>query len=602
MSEPSSSSQRKEVDWNDMSDPIPLDLIDPEFAPPGNYLGMERMPGSSSEILPRETAESLMAPPVTDEARSAEGTPEDASQNSRSQSQSDTDIDFSGLRAQLEAETAAEDEARAKAEEEEAAQRERLEQWMANARARLQAADEDPAVPGAPVRIKREPSPTMIRMAEMQKTMFDAGAAEAETLAEGTPRPTGSFRFPGMGGGPVDPMATIIVHKDAFVEAPKAASATPSPAVVSPAAAVSSGSGISASSAIGASSASSKPANDDPRTAKLKAVERKVAQIRLAEAGAETMIMAPVTQPQSMNVRVAIWVLGGLIPIILGLGLYALTQAGYLDGLEDVFPALTGNASAKHAAAPKPMGSVAESPRAEAARMEMAKAEKARAQVPVNMPVTPAPADVSPQAPIPVPVPAPPPAPRAVNAPVTSRMAAANAESPRKAKSQPMARKPRPVAAPAAAAPMEPATPDQPSAASAAATALENARRNAETSMAGVQIAKPTLRGDAPNSGRGEAELKSSIQVALNADAEAVQAIYDRFAMGMPGLTGDVVIGITVNPSGHIVEGSVAATTTGAASFDQELLRKVLGWRLGPFSDNRPRYVAVPFHFDSKEP
>ena len=67
--------------------------------------------------------------------------------------------------------------------------------------------------------------------------------------------------------------------------------------------------------------------------------------------------------------------------------------------------------------------------------------------------------------------------------------------------------------------------------------------------------------------------------------------------IGFPGLSGEVVIGLTVDPCGRILEGSILSSTTGVDAFDQELLRKVLDWRLRSFPDSRPKFISVPFLF-----
>lgn len=541
-------SHREDLDWDNLADPVPMNLIDSDFAeaPQAAEPEAPELPGARSAILPRETPESLMS--QAPEPR-PDATIEMPAMRPRD---NDTDV-FSGMRAQVEAQAAAEDEAKLKAEEEEAAQRLRLEQWMANARARLQVADEEPQVPGAPIRVRREPSPTMIRLAEMQKTMFEPG--EAETLADfenGSGYKTGKISLDGS-----DPMATIIVPKDTFVESP------------------------------------------DPRTGKLKSLERKVAQIKQMEAGAETMIMAaPAAEPEKANVRIAVWVLGGLIPVILGLGLFALMRTGYLEGLGDLFPTLAGRPAHE---APKP---VPPEPEAAVPSMPTAPSPLPAAAAPTAVPVTAAPV----AAPAPSRIPAPPAAlSKTVPPPAPNRIPVAKAKSPVPAAPKPTsnpAAKPvakavaKPKPAPAVAAPAAPAAP---TAMDAAASALANARRSAEASMAGVQVAQPFPRNESATSARGEEVLKASVQAVLHKDAEDVQSIYEKFAMGTPGLNGDIVIGITVEPKGHILEGSVASSSTGAPAFDQELLRLVLEWKLSPFPDNRPRYVAVPFHFEPKD-
>jgi TonB family protein len=91
--------------------------------------------------------------------------------------------------------------------------------------------------------------------------------------------------------------------------------------------------------------------------------------------------------------------------------------------------------------------------------------------------------------------------------------------------------------------------------------------------------------------------LRASVQAASNIDKDNLLEMYNRYALGFPGLSGEVVIGLTVDPGGRILEGSIVSSTTGAEGFDQELLRKVLDWRLRSFPDSRPKFITVPFLF-----
>ena len=95
----------------------------------------------------------------------------------------------------------------------------------------------------------------------------------------------------------------------------------------------------------------------------------------------------------------------------------------------------------------------------------------------------------------------------------------------------------------------------------------------------------------------GEIVLRASVQAAANIDKDNLIEMYNRYALGFPGLSGEVVVGLTVDPSGRILEGSIASSTTGVDAFDQELLRKVLDWRLRAFPESRPKFITIPFLF-----
>jgi TonB family protein len=120
--------------------------------------------------------------------------------------------------------------------------------------------------------------------------------------------------------------------------------------------------------------------------------------------------------------------------------------------------------------------------------------------------------------------------------------------------------------------------------------------------MLGVEVAKPAFGNQSAISTRGAAALRSAIQEAIQAYSQSIREVFERFSMGSPDLQGDIIIGITVHPNGHILEGSLSGSSTGSAAFDQEILRNVLDWKIASFPDNRPRYVAIPFHFDPMEP
>jgi TonB family protein len=135
-----------------------------------------------------------------------------------------------------------------------------------------------------------------------------------------------------------------------------------------------------------------------------------------------------------------------------------------------------------------------------------------------------------------------------------------------------------------------------------AASAPSKALLNTEASMAGVQIAKPANPDESVNSTVSDIALKASVRKALLMNAMAAQSLYNRFVLRTPGLRGDVIVGITVRPDGHIIDGSIASATSGSIALDQALIRLVLKWKLAPFADNRPRYVAVPFRFEPAGP
>ena len=216
----------EDLDWNNLSNPVPMDLIDSEF--PAHAVQAD-LPGSRSEILPRAESEAFAAAheaaPATSDTSAApaapaapDAAPESALDATLSscpagptpeesalpgagtlqmpargvpgptgsgattfgawpQDQAEIQDEFSRIRAKMEAETESEKKAKLEADKEEASQRERLEQWMANARNRLLKADADLTGPSGRVRIRKDHSPSLYRLAEMQKTIWVEGQA-----------------------------------------------------------------------------------------------------------------------------------------------------------------------------------------------------------------------------------------------------------------------------------------------------------------------------------------------------------------------------------------------------------------------------------------
>lgn len=537
-----------DLDWDNLASPIPMNLLDSDFADASDEIPAQVVETAEAiaHITPTEPEEIVEAPKL--------------------------DM-HSQLKAQMEVDALADQEAQAKADEEEAAQRERLAQWMSNARARLQVADEEPQVPGAPPRARRDPSPTLIRRTEMQKTLGDAEEAEAMLgLESSSGYKTGKISLDGS-----DPMATIIVPKETFV------------------------------------------ASENSRTQKLKALERKVSKIKQMEAGAETMIMAARTvAPEKTNTRIAILVLGGLVPLILALGLFALARTGYLENLGDIFPSLFSHPIAKTSAT---TGSPTVSPHVtpKITTSVPTETESSTTELTTTEPTSTEPTLVAKVAPTPV-------APKKMVQPVKVVVT--------------------PKANPIAVKPIS-SSPKKLSALEMASQALAKTRKNSEVSMAGISsqaapiksiqsepanippvptaeaeeasdqpathklVAEVTLpstkkaAGQVTNpssasSGKGEAILKASAQAALNRDRESLQSIYDRYAMGTPGLEGGLVVGLTVDPTGHILNGVISASSTGTPGFDQELLNKVMDWKLEAFPDVQARYISIPIHFEPK--
>lgn len=602
-------SREENLDWNNLSGPVPLDFIDPEFPP--HPPEPERPPGARSEILPREESEALArahadAPqsPASDAGSGSPDSPADvpmptlemparaeggsATLGGWPQDHAEIQDEFARLRAKMDAEAEAETKAKQEAEKEEASQRERLEQWMANARARLLKADADLTGPSARIRIRKDHSPSLYRLAEMQKTLIVEGEAgpqsPAGTVADAPRRPE-----------PLDPMATLSVPVDQFLTLDAPAQPTErEQALARQAAQQTAAQQMSQQLAetrmakdLAAAFQGKLPKNDQPYPSgeirmdqipatmtREQALTRKVAQLRKVAEGPEGAPGDEVPERTALHVAIAVLVIVAIA--VLGLGLFAATQAGLFDGLENRVPFLRPKMSAiqlrRPAARPAPRPS--QSGPATAAPAGVRPSAAAR-----RLPTEPVPA-AAPVAPVAQ-------APRATsNAAVTQYV-------------------PRAVPAPQRIVPAGKAPAAKPVSARASLP-MPAAQRPVRTPAARTNQAVPADEdGEIPAYAKappkpgnvGEIILRASIQAAANIDADNLQEMYNRYALGFPGLSGEVVIGLTVDPGGRILEGSIVSSTTGVQAFDQELLRKVLDWRLRSFPESRPKFITVPFLF-----
>ncbi|MDB5050473.1 MAG: hypothetical protein JWO30_3544 [Fibrobacteres bacterium] len=599
MAEKTSEASREEnLDWNNLSAPVPMDLIDPEF--PAHPPEAEPMPGARSEILPREESEALAkaheATPETSPAAPEQPNPPTLEMAARGDASIENTVygkaqwlepgqtdsledDFSRIRAKMEAEAESEKKAKLENDKEEASQRERLEQWMANARARLLKADADLTGPSARIRIRRDSSPSLYRLAEMQKTIIVEGEA---TLAQS---PNGTFTSEAKGKPappPLDPMATISVPADQFLSMDAPAQPTMREQALARQAAQQTTAQQAShqqdaariAKEVQAALQAKVPQADQPYPSgeirmdqipppmtREQALTRKVAQLRkVAEVSEEA---APRAVPHDLPERSALHFAIAAVVIIaigvLGLGLFAATQAGLFDGLENRVPFLRPRMSAQ--SLPGPAAKPAKAVTAAPAPVRPSSAAPAR----------PASNTAATRSPI---------APATVQRPSAQAAVPANPLPPKPARQAVSARNPAapgPEAAAQRRAAVQPRTVKPPTASPVEAPAYATSLPKA--------------------SNLGEIILRASVQAATNIDADNLQEIYGRYALGFPGLSGEVVIGLNVDPSGKVLDGSVVSSTTGVEAFDQELLRKVLDWRLRAFPETRPKFITVPFLF-----
>ncbi len=262
--------------------------------------------------------------------------------------------------------------------------------------------------------------------------------------------------------------------------------------------------------------------------------------------------------PNSKNTRLAIWIIVATIPIILMLGIYALMQLGHLPKLKKI---VFGNSTIAFDAADakafenlsKGLSTVNSPP--------IKAGGKSVANIPKSLPAQDALAPEKSEEKL---------------EPQSNSTLEDNGKSNIPSSSKP-------------------------SVSEVAAAALEKSRRNADASLTGSIESNGSAQDGNSENVKLEIALKASVQKAMRNDAENIQGVFDRFSLGNPGLEGNIVIGVTVQPNGRIFTGTITSSTTKVASFDQEILSTVLNWKLKGFDSNLPRYISVPFHFDAKK-
>lgn len=688
--------EERDLEWENLQGPVPMDLIDPEFpAHPTREL-----PGAASEILPREESEALAReagariPPETEaelpaadpNATLADGAASLADGTTWFSANQAVNDDFARIRAEMEAEDEAEKQRKLAAEQEEAAQRARLEQWMANARARLMKADADLTGPAGRIRLRKESSPSLYRLAEMQKTMDLSGEP---TVPDGT-RSLLTAPAP-------DPMATISVPADQFLKTDPATTVGPAmgfpplrpyPADIPAAPAPAAGPAPEAPAADPTQPAFpihpfvKPPGSSNPQTTKFpsqkipvqpnaaqsypaqqfpaqsfppqpvpqapaafsvptvitgaqgwptpgteaappaayersfafppdqeapaaydapeahqarestefrpltreEALTRKVAKLRMAaETGDNTLVRSPLLDEEgngrALNFAIAAMVLVAIL--VLGLGLFAATQAGLFDGMENRIPFLK----------PKVAGGLS----APAGQADRAIAKHApEAALPEHSPEV---VEAPPIEAAPAPSPAVDAAPAVAAAPAIA--AAPNGSAAKRVASAPEARPSRnnPVPSRAARSASRPAQPAGAPGAKAAAKSRKGQAQSFPPSAAPEEEIPAYARPRASGAAQTENQLRSAVEAAANMEKDDLRELYNRYALGFPGLSGEVVVGLTVDPSGRILEATVVSSTTGVTTFDQDLVRKVVLWRLRSFPESRPKFISVPFLF-----
>ena len=564
---------------------------------------------------------------------------------------------FTDLRARLRSQEEQERQARLAAEREEADQREKLNRWKARWDARHREKDGEAPKPEAePPRRDGKPKSYRDRVAALQKTLYvpppDAGP-DAETRVQ--PPPPAATSLTGLTDGTatvmvsrdqflntgihktptlLTPGATIHVSRDEFLGNRLSAQA-PSPAAALAA----------APEALAKASPTRDAADAKAADRTTPASEDTVFGVKPSDGdrdGDGTLIVrsevsghgrggdrnrAPSTPRRpGTGRRTALWVLAGLVPVGLSLFLYFGTKAGLFWSL-----GLGPDPAAKRAERAEQARRAAVEPTSEnvspaeeegiilpAESASMPSAESASGQPTAQ----PAPASAEPVSPATAP---------AAPAPAADRPAATRPAIPAAAAN--------PNPAGPATRPAPAARPDAQARAAREAERLARAqyvkdslkayrvfrdslltvraqakqdsiqqarllreqersrRAEAEASrVAAARAQRDSLRAH-KDSVRAEALLRKSVNQAVKAGSPEMRTLYNRFALGYPGLQGEVVLELLVDPTGEIEKGSIRSSSTGLKMFDQLVLGNVLEWRVRPFKARESKAILLTLNF-----
>lgn len=622
----------------------------------GEPLSMEALTSSPTLEVP------LMEPPSASPGASRPGTPEappdpvrrpDATlfYDLRLPPASNPRDTFTDLRARLKAQEEEEKAARLNAEREEDAQREKLDLWKARwdtrkgkplgsptaptetaSDSKAPAADK-PAAGSAP-NGKPKPGDYQKKIAALQKTMYVPGP-DVDPSGETQPLPTES---PTTAPDPVrDGLATVIVSKDQFLNTGTHKALTE----LTPGATmrVSRNEFLSDLEAHAAS-----PAAGGTKTMDGSATRGPSGPARPVRPGGDRRTGAHPKLPRrpgsGSSRKVLLYVLAGMLPVGLGLFLYFGAQAGLFSAL-----GIGGDSRTPAPGAALPRNPEVTPPRPEAPASPVVatdpalptqglppQGEQTVRPVPGINHVAPAPGpapySAAPNARAAVPAAAVPPATAPVARPTApaARLAKRGADSLRRAQAafrrdsltavqmaldaEKSARARMRIDSLAVARRSKDslltvrAQAKQDSLVQARLLRDYEKSKKAEVDAARFAVErtqKDSLKAIA-DAAASEGLLRKSVNQALRADADEMKGLYNRFALGYPGLKGEVVVNLLVAPSGEIEKGTVHSSTTGIGMFDQLVLGNVMEWKIRPFKSKEPKAILVGLTFPPGSP
>jgi outer membrane biosynthesis protein TonB len=518
---------------------------------------------------------------------------------------------FASMRARLQAQEEAERQARLKQESEEAAQRRKLDRWKARWEQKQEGQAQENPEPTPTATPKPKPTPYQARAAAMQKTLYvPPPDSEAETSAPpARPEPAaGAPQTPAVPDG----LATVIVPKDQFLNTGSHKAVTP----LTPGATII----ISKEEFLGKAdlAAAETRMNEAPKEAR----PARPVRARSEEGRDKGTRSRPPKAPKpprptreegsagAFRRKAALWALAGLLPV--GLGLFAVF--GAKSGL---FSSL-GSGTEASSARKEPLRNPTVTPSARpkpvlppAAVIDPAEDLAAESAVPAKTepPATRAPAQSAAPAPAPKPAPAPAPAPAPTPAPkpdpaLLARQASLRAQRAYQDSIKAVYYRLRQDSLRAARIARDSLLTARAQAKQDSIQAVRlqlDLERNLRAEIAAAKAAVAKARQDSiravKDSIQAEAMLRRSVEAARKAGAEAMRGLYNRFALGYPGLKGEVVVSLQVAPDGEIENGSIWTSTTGLTMFDQVVLGNVMEWKLKPFKGSKAKNIDVAIRF-----
>jgi TonB family protein len=107
---------------------------------------------------------------------------------------------------------------------------------------------------------------------------------------------------------------------------------------------------------------------------------------------------------------------------------------------------------------------------------------------------------------------------------------------------------------------------------------------------------RPPRAKDIDMGAGGGTRSKASIMKVVRRRSPGLRHVYTKYLKASPGFAGKVTLTFTISPSGSINKISVSSSTTGNSKFDNDIKRKVKGWKFEVIKSGNTT-VTIPFTF-----